>query len=126
MTADERYDAIIATMGKKFRQEREKRAWSQPDLAARVGKTPSALSQIEKGKIRGVSLMTIFRLIEALEIDPTSFFGDVALYMRWMQKRNEMREDPRLARTMSVLDTMFHKITGIPDETVPSEGEEKK
>lgn len=55
------------TLGELIRRERAERRMSQADLARRVGISPSALSQLERG-VRGVSADTITRIWEALEV----------------------------------------------------------
>ncbi len=55
------------TLGELIRRERAERRVSQADLARRVGISPSALSQLERG-VRSVSADTITRIWEALEV----------------------------------------------------------
>lgn len=55
------------TLGELIRRERADRQVSQADLARRVGISPSALSQLERG-VRGVSADTITRIWEALDV----------------------------------------------------------
>lgn len=49
---------------------------SQVDLAARLGKTQSFVSQVERG-VRRVDVVEFYAIAKALEIDPTRFFDDV-------------------------------------------------
>lgn len=119
MATDEKFDPMIVMIGKKLRQVREERKMSQPEIAALVRKTASAISQIEKGKIRGVSMLTILQLIDVLEIDPSSFFAEISLCLRWRKKKDEMQKDPQFARTMPILDLMFQKITGLASDQPP-------
>ena len=50
---------------------------SQVELAARLGKTQSFVSQIERG-VRRVDVIEFYAIAKALGIDPTRLFNDVA------------------------------------------------
>lgn len=49
---------------------------SQVELAARLGKTQSLVSQIERG-VRRVDVIEFYAIAKALGIDPTRLFDDV-------------------------------------------------
>lgn len=49
---------------------------SQIELAARLGKTQSFVSQIERG-VRRVDVIEFYALAKALRIDPSRLFTDV-------------------------------------------------
>ena len=50
---------------------------SQVELAARLGKTQSFVSQIERS-VRRVDVIEFYAIARALKIDPTQLFSDVA------------------------------------------------
>lgn len=50
---------------------------SQIELAARLGKTQSLVSQIERG-VRRVDVIEFYAIARALRVDPTRLFDDVA------------------------------------------------
>jgi transcriptional regulator with XRE-family HTH domain len=50
---------------------------SQVELAARLGKTQSFVSQIERG-VRRVDVIEFYAIAKALGIDPTRLFNDLA------------------------------------------------
>lgn len=62
-----RWDERHETLGALIRAERGTRGVGQAQLARRVGISPSALSQLERG-VRGVSADTITRIWEALGV----------------------------------------------------------
>ena len=50
---------------------------SQVELAARLGKTQSFVSQIERG-VRRVDVVEFYAIAKALGVDPTRLFDDLA------------------------------------------------
>jgi transcriptional regulator with XRE-family HTH domain len=56
----------------RLRALRERRRWSQAELARRAGIGQSAISKIEAGKTKGVDLATLDRLARALGVSPRS------------------------------------------------------
>ena len=57
-------------MGQRIRVRRRVLRISQEELAERSGFHPTYVSSVERGE-RNVSLMTILRIAEALEMDPS-------------------------------------------------------
>lgn len=53
----------------KLRAARERRLWTQAELAARIGSAESTLVNIERGKHQP-RISTVRKLAEALEVDP--------------------------------------------------------
>jgi transcriptional regulator with XRE-family HTH domain len=66
-------DAVDA-LGERLRRLRTARGLGVRELARRVGVTPSLLSQVERGGVNP-SVVTLFRLAEALDTTPDYFFG---------------------------------------------------
>ena len=60
-------------IGKKLRELRMSRGWKQLDVAAKIGLSRPAISNIEAGK-RSLTLSTLKRFCELYEID-ISYFG---------------------------------------------------
>lgn len=60
-------------IGKKLRDLRISRGWKQLDVAAKIGLSRPAISNIEAGK-RSLTLSTLKRFCELYEID-ISYFG---------------------------------------------------
>ncbi|MCC5946933.1 MAG: helix-turn-helix transcriptional regulator [Nitriliruptoraceae bacterium] len=88
-------DATITTrerLGVAIRDQRLARGLSQTELARRVGITPSALSQVERG-VRGPSGDTLVRLWEVLEVP---FGPDASSERGYRVSRRSGRERLRL------------------------------
>jgi transcriptional regulator with XRE-family HTH domain len=60
--------------GERLAQARERKGWSQTDLASRTGLMPAAISHFECGR-REPSLYNLCRLIEALGCDANELLG---------------------------------------------------
>lgn len=60
--------------GRRVRQSREERGWSQGDLARECGLTPSGVAHFEAGR-REPRLTSIVRLAEALDISADYLVG---------------------------------------------------
>lgn len=67
LEAIQRRDSRAASIGDLIRRERTERRMAQAELARRVGISPSALSQLERGA-RGVSADSITRIWEVLGV----------------------------------------------------------
>jgi transcriptional regulator with XRE-family HTH domain len=63
------------SIGEQLRSLRQARNIGLRELARRVGVTPSLLSQMERGGVNP-SVVTLFRLAEALNTTTDFFFGD--------------------------------------------------
>lgn len=61
--------ATIETMGDRIRMLRQARGLTQPQLAAEVGVSKSAVSQWEDGSVANIKLQTFLRLVEVLRTD---------------------------------------------------------
>jgi transcriptional regulator with XRE-family HTH domain len=88
-------DAPVTTrerLGGAIRDQRLARGLSQTELARRVGITPSALSQVERG-VRGPSGDTLVRLWEVLEVP---FGPDASSELGYRVSRRSGRERLRL------------------------------
>jgi transcriptional regulator with XRE-family HTH domain len=59
--------SILAAFGETLRQHRQKRGWSQEELAHRAGVDVSYLSEVETGKIEPC-LLKMKALSHALEV----------------------------------------------------------
>lgn len=58
------------TIGDRLRTARESKGLDQPIVAKAAGITVSALSQIESGKTKQPKPETLFKLADALDVDP--------------------------------------------------------
>ena len=59
--------------GKRVRQLRQQRGWSQEFLAFESNLDRTYISSVERGK-RNISLINIIKIAEALKIDPQELF----------------------------------------------------
>lgn len=70
MSADISQDTIPQLFGRRVREVRERRGWSQGELAERVTIDRTTLNKIERGSRGDVSLTQMFAFALALEISP--------------------------------------------------------
>jgi HTH-type transcriptional regulator/antitoxin HipB len=56
----------------RLRPLRERKGWSQAELARRAGVNQGTISRIEAGHTKGVDLATLDRLARALGVSPRS------------------------------------------------------
>jgi len=63
-------DQLHATFGANVRRYREKRGWSQEDLAEKSGLHRTYISGVERG-VRNPTLIIIDRLAKALGMQPS-------------------------------------------------------
>lgn len=69
----ERYKSL----GLKIAYYRKKQGFTQDVLAEKVGISTNFLAQVEgTGSTRGISLETLFKLSEALDVPPSKFLED--------------------------------------------------
>jgi len=68
-------DADLEWLGRRIRQLRISRAFSQEELAERSGLHRNYIGGIERGE-RNVGVKALFALSRALSISPADFFGD--------------------------------------------------
>lgn len=61
--------------GKRIRQLRLAKGWSQEDLAARSGLHPTYIGGIERGE-RNLGLNNLLKLARALDEHPSALFAD--------------------------------------------------
>ena len=61
--------SLVETIGRNVQRRRERRGWTQEELAARVGLHRVSLAQIERGRSRP-SLDMLERLARALRVKP--------------------------------------------------------
>lgn len=65
------------TLGLKIAYYRKKKGYTQEVLAEKIGISTNFLAQVEgTGSTRGISLETLFKLGEALDIPPSKFLED--------------------------------------------------
>lgn len=65
------------TLGLKIAYYRKKQGYTQDVLAEKVGISTNFLAQVEgTGSTRGISLETLFKLAEALNVSPSKFLED--------------------------------------------------
>lgn len=65
------------TMGLKIAYYRRKAGYTQEYLADLIGKSVSFIGQVEgTGTVRGVSLETLFKIAEVLNIPPSKLLED--------------------------------------------------
>jgi transcriptional regulator with XRE-family HTH domain len=61
----------LKELGRRVRELRHARGWTQTELAARVGVKQSAIGKIERGE-SDIPVTTLTRLAEALGVSPGS------------------------------------------------------
>ncbi len=72
-----RFREKYQTLGLKIAYYRKKRGYTQEVLAEKVGISINFLAQVEgQGTVRGVSLETLFKLAEVLEVPPSKFLEE--------------------------------------------------
>ncbi len=72
-----RYGERYKMLGLKIAYYRKKRGYTQEVLAEKVGISTNFLGQVEGiSTTRGISLETLFKLAEALDVPPSKFLED--------------------------------------------------
>lgn len=72
-----RFSERYKTLGLKIAYYRKKRGYTQEALAEKAGISTNFLAQVEgTGTTRGISLETLFKLAEALDLSPSKFLED--------------------------------------------------
>ena len=62
-------------IGRRIAELREAKGWTQSELAAKAGVTPSAINQIESGLTKRPSIETLFPIADALNVDARELAG---------------------------------------------------
>lgn len=71
------YAERYITLGLKIAYYRKKRGYTQESFAEKVGISLNFLAQVEgTGTVRGVSLETLFKMADALQVAPSKFLED--------------------------------------------------
>ena len=71
------YTDRYITMGLKIAYYRKKAGYTQEVFAEKVGKSLNFISQVEgPGTVRGVSLETLFKIADVLNISPSKLLED--------------------------------------------------
>ena len=66
------YPERYITLGLKIAYYRKKRGYTQENLAEKVGISLNFLAQVEgTGTIRGISLETLFKMADVLQVAPS-------------------------------------------------------
>ncbi len=89
-------------LGDTIRQQREQMGSSQAQLAIAAGLSQGYLSQIENGEVANPSAAVLFRLAQALHLDPRSLLPEENLYSGAFD-RLETPVDPDLLRFLAQL-----------------------
>ena len=66
------------TIGDRIREERELEGLTQLELANKIGITPQAVSQYERG-IKNPKITTIYRFVDAIGVYPSKLFDGVKI-----------------------------------------------
>lgn len=66
-----KYPERYRMLGLKIAYYRRKQGLTQEQLAEAINMSQNFLSQVESRQLKGVSLETLFKLAEALEIEPS-------------------------------------------------------
>lgn len=69
--SDTKYPDRYRMLGLKISYYRRKRGFTQEQLAETVNISQNFLSQVESRQIKGVSLETLFKIGEALDVEPS-------------------------------------------------------
>ena len=71
------YPERYITLGLKIAYYRKKRGYTQENLAEKVGISLNFLAQVEgTGTIRGISLETLFKIADILQVAPSKLLED--------------------------------------------------
>ena len=71
------YPVRYITLGLKIAYYRKKRGYTQENLAEKVGISLNFLAQVEgTGTIRGISLETLFKMADVLQVAPSKLLED--------------------------------------------------
>ena len=71
------YQERYITLGLKIAYYRKKRGYTQENLAEKVGISLNFLAQVEgTGTIRGISLETLFKMADVLQVAPSKLLED--------------------------------------------------
>lgn len=71
------YAGKYITLGLKIAYYRKKRGYTQEVFAEKIGKSLNFLAQVEgTGTVRGVSLETLFKIADVLQISPAKLLED--------------------------------------------------
>jgi len=71
------YAERYITMGLKIAYYRKKAGYTQEVFAEKIGKSVNFMSQVEgTGTVRGVSLETLFKIADVLNIPPAKLLED--------------------------------------------------
>ena len=71
------YPERYITLGLKIAYYRKKRGYTQESFAEKVGISLNFLAQVEgTGTIRGISLETLFKMADVLQIAPSKLLED--------------------------------------------------
>lgn len=71
------YPERYITLGLKIAYYRKKAGYTQEVLAEKIGKSVNFLAQVEgTGTTRGVSLETLFKIADPLNVPPSKFLED--------------------------------------------------
>ena len=101
LPTDERRQA--AAVGEAVRERRAERSLTLAALAAAVGISPSALSQIERGQVNP-SIMTVVEIADALDTTVGDLLGEPA-YQVTLADRRRIREFVRYLTVLFDLDS---------------------
>ena len=76
-TMQTEYAEKYITLGLKIAYYRKKRGYTQEVFAEKIGKSLNFLAQVEgTGTVRGVSLETLFKIADVLQIPPAKLLED--------------------------------------------------
>ncbi|HZP26267.1 MAG TPA: helix-turn-helix transcriptional regulator [Dehalococcoidia bacterium] len=93
-------------LGEILRKQREQMGMSQAQLAAAAGLSQGYLSQIENSEVANPSAAVLFRLAQALHLDPRSLLPDDPRYFGTAEaEKFETPVDPDLLRFLAQLTT---------------------
>ena len=71
------YSDRYITLGLKIAYYRKKSGFTQEVFAEKIGKSLNFLAQVEgPGTVRGISLETLFKIADVLEIPPSKLLED--------------------------------------------------
>ena len=71
------YREKYTILGLKIAYYRKKAGYTQESLSEKIGRSVNFLAQVEgTGTVRGISLETLFRIADALNIPPAKLFEE--------------------------------------------------
>ena len=89
---------LMNKLGQFIKYYRRKRGWTQKELSLKIFKSPNQqyISRLELGKLGGVNLKTLEKILLVLDADINFTMG--AVYFNVLNKNNELTSEESLVK----------------------------